>query len=154
MGINFAYTLNDDPAELEVLSERIIDEFEARRTAQAEFFQALKVAPGVAEILSGDLVEWHCRTPELTSLRFWALERQMQVARYCPVRRRRVGLIISQRTPTVKVLHRLLGPLCLQPQLLGSRMFGMRQLRLYGLSPFQKRSRWLAGVDIPGIEWY
>ena len=154
MHINFSYTAGDDPVELEADYRRILGAFEARRTAQAEFFQALKVAPGVAEVLAGDLREWYCGTPDLRSLRFWALERQMQVARYCPVRRRRTGLVISRKTPAVRVLNRLLSALRLETKLIGRRNLGRRQLRLYGLCPVQKRSHWLEGVDIPGIEWY
>ena len=154
MRIKFSYTAGDDLVQLEADYTRIVGKFEARQTAQTEFFESLKVAPGVAEVLSGDLVEWHCQSAELRSLRFWALERQRQVARYCPVRRRRVGLVISKKTPAVRVLNRLLWALRLETQLIGRRTLGRRQLRLYGLSPFQKRSLWLDGVDIPNVEWY
>lgn len=154
MGITFSYCAGDDLVELEGLSERIIDEFEAWRVAQAEFFEALKVAPGVREVLAGDLVEWYCGTPELRSLRVWGLERQRQIMRYCPVRRRRVGLVISQSTPSVRVLNRLLSALHLDTQLIGCRYLGRRQLRFYGLCPMQQQSRWLRGLDIPGVEWY
>ena len=154
MGINFSYRADDDLVALEADYERIVDEFEARRTAQAEFFEALKVAPGVREVLSGELREWYCGTPELRSLRAWALERQRQVMRYCSVRRRRIGLVISQSTPSVRVLNRLLSALHLDTQLIGCRYLGRRQLRFYGLCPMQQQSRWLRGLDIPGVEWY
>ena len=154
MGITFSYTANDDPADLEADFTHIVDELEARRVAQLEFFEALKAAPGVAEVLSGDLVEWYCGTPELRSLRFWALERQAQIMRYRPVRRRRIGLVISQKTPNVTVLNRLLWALGLKAELIGCRNSGRRQLRFYGLCPMQQQSRWLRGVDIPGIVWF
>ena len=153
MVINFAYSAGDDFAALEADYTRIVDAFEARQSAQTEFFESLKTAPGMAEVLSGELREWHCWTPELRSLRAWALERRLQVARYCPVRRRRVGLVISQRTPSVKVLNRLLWALPLRTELIGCRYSGRRRLRLYSLNPFQRRSRWLQDTHIPGISW-
>ena len=86
--LSFEFTsTDDDSAALDAQYERIASQFEARKQSRAEFFESLKGAPGVAEVLTGHFKEWHSQTPELRSLCYWALERQGQIARHCPVSR-------------------------------------------------------------------
>ena len=110
-------------------------QFEARLQAKDELYRSFVNAPGIRDVLSGSLQEWTCRTAALEDLHVWALERSLQIARYCVVRKRLRGVTIT-------------------PVRMEAYHPNRRRLRVYALAPFQKRSRWLEGVDIPGIEWY
>ena len=72
------------------------------------------------------------------------------------VRKRLRGVTITPATPRVSVLRKLLKELGLKVMCVRMEAYqpNRRRLRVYALAPFQKRSRWLEGVDIPGIEWH